>query len=132
MPKAASASDRKESLMTLKLLQPVIVGENGHLLTTDGELNWVVVVTREALDVLTHRYDATLDQLVRHSSTFLEIAEQHLARKDISGRNRIWVQEEDVELWLASEHLRRVSRQRAAMTGVVPKKTIEWAQPTTS
>jgi hypothetical protein len=88
-------------------------------MNTDGELNWVVVVMREALDILAHRYDATLQQLVKHSITFLAIAEQHLARKDMSGRNRIWVQEEDVELWLASEPFRM--RQRAAMARFAPR-----------
>ncbi|MBO9135238.1 hypothetical protein J5289_20760 [Rhizobium sp. B230/85] len=95
--------------MTLELShQPIVVGENGHLLATDGELFWVVVVTREALEAVTHQFDATVENLTSHAGLYLAIAEQHLARKDFS-HNRIWVQEEDVDLWLVSEPIRQAS-----------------------
>ncbi|WFS25087.1 hypothetical protein [Rhizobium rhododendri] len=65
--------------MTLELShQPIVVGENGHLLATDGELFWVVVVTREALEAVTHQFDATVENLTSHAGLYLAIAEQHL------------------------------------------------------
>jgi hypothetical protein len=111
----ANASEPWESDVTLQLKhQPVVVGENGHLLATDGELSWIVVITREALAAVTYQYDASVEQLMKHAGIFLAIAEQHLDRKDFS-RDRIWVQEEDVDLWLASEPFRQASM-RAART----------------
>lgn len=101
--------------MNLELRHPpMIVGGNGHLLATDGELSWVVVVAREALEAISYQHDATVQQLEKHVGIFLDIAESHLARRDVS-RNRIWVQEEDVESWLTSEPLRQASM-RAART----------------
>lgn len=91
---------------------PIIVGENGNLLATDGELSWVVIVTREALETVSHEYEASVEQLVRYSGIFLAIADQHLVRDDFH-RDRIWVFEEDVRTWLASEPLRRASRRAA-------------------
>lgn len=99
--------------MTLQLKhQPLIVGENGHLLATDGEVPRVVVVTPEALEIVTSRHYLTVEDLGKHAGIFLAIAEEHLARMDTT-HDRIWVQEEDVDLWLASEPVRRAS-QRAA------------------
>lgn len=95
--------------MSLKLIHaPIIVGENGHLLAIGGGLDWIVVVTREALDVVTLQHDATVSLLERHSDMMLEIAELQLAARDFS-RDRIWINEEDVELWLASSPLRASS-----------------------
>lgn len=94
--------------MTLKLEQALVVGENGHLLTTDGQLNWVVVVTREALDALAHRYDVAVDQLVEHAATLLAIAGHQMAVGDVYPRNRLWVFEEDVLEWLATHPTRKV------------------------
>ena len=62
--------------MTLELShQPIVVGENGHLLATDGELSWVVVVTREALEVVTYQFDATVESLAKHAGMYLAISE---------------------------------------------------------
>jgi len=95
--------------VSIKLIhEPIIVGENGHLLAIGGGLDWIVVVTREALDVVTLQHDATVALLRRHSDMFLEIAELQLAARDFS-RDRIWINEEDVELWLASSSVRASS-----------------------
>lgn len=98
--------------MTLQLNHvPLIVGENGHLLATDGELSRVVVLTPEALQLIGSQA-MTVEGLSRHSGVFLAIAEQHLARMDTT-HDRIWVQEEDVDFWLTSEPVRRASMRAA-------------------
>lgn len=99
--------------MTLELNhKPIVVGANGHLLSTDGELSWVVVVTRAALEAVTYQPEVTSNLLTKHSGIFLAIADQRLSR-DVSSRHRIWVNEEDVDIWLASEPLRRASMHAA-------------------
>ena len=89
--------------MQLALEQAVVVGENGHLLASDGELKWIVVVTREALDALTHSYDVSVELLQKHASTLFQLADDRLTRTEVVHRNRIWLMEEDVEVWLASQ-----------------------------
>ncbi|PZM10050.1 hypothetical protein [Rhizobium tubonense] len=93
--------------MQLNLRQPpVIVGENGHIPMSDGDTDWTVVVTREALESIASPPDASLDRLMDYADVYARIAGNKLEFGRDRDRNRIWVMEEDVAVWLASEAFR--------------------------
>jgi hypothetical protein len=87
-------------------LSPVIVGENGHIPMSDGDMDWTVVVTREALEAIASPPDASLDRLMDYADVYARIAGNKLEFGQDRDRNRIWVMEEDVAVWLASETYR--------------------------
>jgi hypothetical protein len=93
--------------MQLNIKQPpVIVGENGHIPMSDGDTDWTVVVTREALEIIAAPPDGSLDRLTDYADVFARIASNKLEFGRDRDRNRIWVMEEDVAIWLASETFR--------------------------
>jgi hypothetical protein len=85
---------------------PVIVGENGHIPMSDGGTDWTVVVTREALEAIASPPEATLDRLTDYADVYAWIASNKLEFGRDRDRNRIWVMEDDVAVWLASETFR--------------------------
>ena len=93
--------------MTLELIRATVVGENGHILVTDGELDWTVIVSREAAEVMSRLHDVSEGDLRKHSAALLAIAEERLADGDVSG-GRIWVMEKYVLGWLASRRVQKV------------------------
>ena len=109
--------------MSLKLCQPpTIVGENGHIPMTDGASHWIVIVTQEALESIASPPDASLGRLMRFAHVYAQIANNKLTVGRDSDRNRLWVMEEDVAVWLASEQLRLNSRRRDYVTGSLGKR----------
>ena len=83
-----------------------MVGENGHIPMSDGDTDWTVVVTREALESIASPPEASLDRLNDYADVFARIASNKLEFGRDRDRNRIWVMEEDVAIWLASEGFR--------------------------
>lgn len=89
-----------------------MVGENGHIPMSDGDTDWTVVVTREALESIASPPEASLDRLNDYADVFARIASNKLEFGRNRDRNRIWVMEEDVAIWLASETFRAASWKR--------------------
>ena len=85
--------------MTLKMrlgLPPFIRDENGHIPMFDGTANWLVIVTREALDHIAALPEAPLDRLLRHADTFGSVATYKLEHGRAGAEETIWVQKADV------------------------------------
>jgi hypothetical protein len=93
--------------MTLNFVQASIVGENGHIRATDGELDWTVIVTREAVDAVSNHHGVSIEDLLGHSPAFLAVAEERLSDGDVAG-DRIWVMEKDVRGWMESKRFRQI------------------------
>ena len=89
-----------------------MVGENGHIPVSDGSTDWTVVVTREALEAIASPPEASLDRLNDYADVFVRIASNKLEFGRDRDRNRMWVMEEDVAIWLASETFRAYSWKR--------------------
>jgi hypothetical protein len=103
---------------------PTIVGENGHIPMSEGDTDWTVIVTREALEASASPPVADLDRLTQYLDVYTEIAgNKHAAGKD-SDHRRIWVMEEDVAVWVAFETFRsnrRKWRDQAAQRRAVSR-----------
>lgn len=117
--------------MTLELIRTTVVGENGHLLVTDGELDWTVIVSREASQVISHHHDVSEGQLRKHSGVILAIAEERLADGDVLG-GRIWVMEKDVLGWLASRRVRKIAEMRNSFPQPKPEPRFVISAPALS
>src|ERR1700709_81960 len=104
--------------MKLNLRQPpVIVGENGHIPMSDGDMDWTVVVTRESLEAIASPPDASLERLTDYADVYARIASNKLEFGRDRDRNRIWIMEEDVAVWLASETFRANAWKRRLQAG---------------
>ncbi len=88
--------------MALRLrpdLPPFIQDENGHIPMADETLNWLVIVTREAMEGVASPPDASQKRLLEHIRTFGEVATYKLEHGRAGEEETIWVQMEDVAEW---------------------------------
>lgn len=85
--------------MTLKMrpgLLPFIRDENGHIPTMDETANWLVIVTREALEGVASPPDPSLERLMQYADTFAAAATYKLELGRAGAEETIWVQREDL------------------------------------
>ena len=95
--------------------EPIVVGENGHFLVTDGIATRTVVVTPEALTAMTGDKVASVSEFKHLIDVFTKIACENLANEKQYGDDRVWVLAADVTRWLEGQSLRwRPWRPRSA------------------
>ncbi|EPE94834.1 hypothetical protein RGCCGE502_30038 (plasmid) [Rhizobium grahamii CCGE 502] len=80
-------------------LPPFIQDENGHIPMTDATANWLVIVTREALEGVASPADSSQDRLLSYIDTFGKVATFKLEHGRAGKEQTIWVQMEDVTEW---------------------------------
>jgi len=88
--------------MSLQLrpnLPPFIQDENGHIPMADKTANWLVIVTREALEGVASPPDASEERLLEYVDTFGQVATYKLEHGRAGKEETIWVQMEDVAEW---------------------------------
>ena len=88
--------------MSLKMrpnMPPFVINENGHIPMTDITANWLVIVTREALEGIASPPDASLERLLAFADTFGEVATYKLEHGRAGEEETIWVQNADVVEW---------------------------------
>ncbi|WP_025662859.1 hypothetical protein [Rhizobium sp. IBUN] len=78
---------------------PFIQDENGHIPTADDTANWLVIVTKEAMEEVASPPDASHQRLLEHIGTFGEVATYKLEHGRAGDEDTIWVQKEDVAKW---------------------------------
>jgi hypothetical protein len=74
---------------------PLIFGENGAFGITDGTSQWLVIVTREAMEASAALPDASLARLTRYLERYRTMAEAVIARKEDQD-GKVWIFEKDV------------------------------------
>lgn len=88
--------------MTLSMrddFPPFLSDENGHISMRDERQNWLVIVTREALEDVAAPADASLDQLIEHQKLFCDVATFKLEHGRAGDEDTIWIQTDDVKEW---------------------------------
>ncbi len=91
--------------MTLKMrpgLPPFLRDENGHIPMTDETANWLVVITREALEGIAQPPDRSVERLHQYLDTFAAVATYKLEHGRAGAEETIWVQKEDVAEYKAA------------------------------
>ncbi len=88
--------------MTLSMrdgFPPFLSDENGHISACDESQNWLVIVTREALEDVAEPADASLSRLLEYQSLFLEVAAFKLEHGRAGEEDTIWIQTDDLREW---------------------------------
>jgi hypothetical protein len=80
-------------------MPPFITDENAHVPMSDGNCDWLVVVTREALEDVAGPEEISADWLVANVDLFGEVASHKLQLGRAGEEDTIWVQSEDVKQW---------------------------------
>ncbi|KQV22109.1 hypothetical protein ASC97_27410 [Rhizobium sp. Root1203] len=91
------------SLQTRRDLPPFIRDENGHLPMSDKTENWLVIVTREALEGIASPPDASEARLLEYADIFGQVATYKLEHGRAGAEETIWVQMEDVAEWRSTQ-----------------------------
>lgn len=78
---------------------PFLSDENGHLSMCDEQQNWLVIVTREAMEGMAERADASLDRLLEYQDIFAAVATFKLEHGRAGDEATIWIQTDDVREW---------------------------------
>jgi hypothetical protein len=65
----------------------------------DETANWLVIVTREAMEGAASPPDASQRRLLEHIETFGEVATYKLEHGRAGDEDTIWVKKEDVAEW---------------------------------
>lgn len=78
---------------------PFLSGENGHLSMRDEGQDWLVIVTREALEDVAQPPNASLERLIRYQRLFGDVATFKLEHGRAGDENTIWIQTDDVKEW---------------------------------
>lgn len=78
---------------------PFIRDENGHIPMADKTANWLVIVTREALEGVASPPVASEERLLDYVDTFGQVATYKLEHGRAGEEATIWVQMEDVAEW---------------------------------
>ncbi|MBB4226368.1 hypothetical protein [Rhizobium mongolense] len=94
--------------MSLKMrpnMPPFVTNENGHIPMTDIASNWLVIVTREALERVASPPDASLERLLAYADTFGEVATYKLEHGRAGEEETIWVQSADVVEWRSTQSM---------------------------
>ena len=95
--------------MALRLradLPPFIQDENGHIPMADDTANWLVIVTKEAMEGVASPPSASQERLLEHIATFGEVATFKLEHGRAGKEETIWVQMEDVIAWRSTRSYR--------------------------
>ncbi len=79
--------------------RPFLSEENGHIPARDVRQNWLVIVTREALEDVADPADASLERLLQYRSLFLEVATFKLEHGRAGDEDTIWIQTDDLREW---------------------------------
>ena len=78
---------------------PFLSDENGHIPMTDDTADWLVIVTREALEGVASPADGSMERLTEYAGLFGEVATYKLEHGRAGEEETIWVQMEDVIEW---------------------------------
>ena len=78
---------------------PFLSDENGHLSMRDAGQNWLVIVTREALEDVAEPADASVDRLIDYQALFCDVATFKLEHGRAGADDTIWILAEDVKAW---------------------------------
>jgi len=65
----------------------------------DAGQNWLVIVTREALEDVAEPAEATVDRLIEYQLLFCHVATFKLEHGRAGAEDTIWIQAEDVRAW---------------------------------
>ena len=82
-------------------MPPFITDENAHIPMTDGETEWLVIVTREAVEEVVSPPEVSMDRVMRYRDLFGQVAEYKLEHGRAGAEATIWVQTYDVVEWRA-------------------------------
>ena len=82
-----------------KDMPPFITNENAHIPMSDGSSDWLVIVTREALEDVAGSEEISTDWLVENCELFAEVASHKLQLGRAGEEATVWVQSEDVRQW---------------------------------
>ncbi|KQV83151.1 hypothetical protein [Rhizobium sp. Root1220] len=85
---------------------PFIQDENGHIPMADETANWLVIVTKEAMEGVASPPDASQKRLLEYIATFGEVATYKLEHGRAGEEETIWVQKEDVAEWRSARSSR--------------------------
>ncbi|MCV9967485.1 hypothetical protein OIU34_37275 [Pararhizobium sp. BT-229] len=88
-------------------MTPFITDENGHVPMTDDTADWLVIVTREALEDIASPPDATLARLLEFADTFGDVATFKLEHGRAGEEETIWIQSADITEWRRAQADRR-------------------------
>jgi hypothetical protein len=80
-------------------MPPFITDENGHIPMSDGVSDWLVIVTREALEDVAGQEDISTAWLSRNVDMFGEVASHKLELGRAGEEATVWVQSEDIREW---------------------------------
>ena len=81
---------------------PFLSDENGHIPMRDDTADWLVIVTREALEGVAAPADASADRLAEYATLFGQVATYKLEHGRAGEEETIWVQMEDIVEWRAA------------------------------
>ena len=96
---------------------PFITDENAHIPMTDGSTDWLVIVTREAMEDVAAPPEISMDRLVAHRALFGQVASYKLEHGRAGNEATIWVQAEDVVEWKAQSTERQCPAEGDARKG---------------
>jgi hypothetical protein len=82
---------------------PFLSDENGHIPMTDETADWLVIVTREALEGVAAPADGSIERLMEYAELFGLVATYKLEHGRAGEEETIWVQMEDVLEWRAAQ-----------------------------
>jgi hypothetical protein len=80
-------------------MPPFITDENAHIPMSDGTSDWLVIVTREALEDVAGSEEMSTEWLAGNSDLFGEVASHKLQLGRAGEEATVWVQSEDVKQW---------------------------------
>ncbi|MGO4568391.1 hypothetical protein AB4Z52_25880 [Rhizobium sp. 2YAF20] len=82
-------------------MPPFITRENAHIPMTDGNADWLVIVTREAMEDVSAPPEISMGWLMDHLALFGKVASYKLEHGRAGSEATVWVQSEDVPEWKA-------------------------------
>jgi hypothetical protein len=80
-------------------LPPFIVDENAHVPAKDGKNKWLVIATREALDLIDCPRDASSTELEGFLPTLIAVANHKLELGRTAEESTIWIHVDDIRDW---------------------------------
>jgi hypothetical protein len=84
-------------------MPPFITDENAHFPMSDGNKDWLVIVTREALEDVSGSQIVSGEWLIAKSEFFGSVASFKIALGRAGEEATVWVQSEDVTKWRDSK-----------------------------
>jgi hypothetical protein len=93
---------RRVTIVTLVMREdfpPFLSDENGHLSMADDAQNWLVIVTREALEDVSEPADDSLECLIQNQQLFCDVATFKLEHGRAGDDDTIWIQTDDLKEW---------------------------------